>query len=106
MDSQPQPLEPQSQKLLTSILDKEPCDLTVTEIDFLKARRFYLTGKQIAKFAEFLQETVTAADPTSLSNRELIDILTARGIEIPKKATKEVLVKLFNDTPDDETSGK
>lgn len=90
-----------------ALVDKS--SLTPDDIEFLKARRSYLTEEELEYMADkFGALPVGDANPEELTNAQLIEKLTELGVPIPKKYKKSDLKALLDqkmtelETPADE----
>ena len=49
-------MNPEAKEVLSKIVEKTPAELTVEEVDFLYARRSYLTKAQTEEFKDVLNQ--------------------------------------------------
>ncbi|HKQ06130.1 MAG TPA: hypothetical protein VJ464_13425 [Blastocatellia bacterium] len=86
-------MDEQSQKVLAEIVAKEPVSLTESEIEFLRARRSYLSEEQRAVYKEFLAELEDKAVDLNKLNREKLDALaTELGLNPAQYSNKPTLI--------------
>jgi hypothetical protein len=88
-------MDRQSQELFDTLVKREPAALTSNEAAFLNARREYLDQEQRKTFAGIL--TKEEGGLAELSNKELVKLIESKGLEVPKNANKETLLKVLED---------
>ena len=91
-------MDQQSQDKLNKILKLEPQALSQSDIDFLKARRSYLTSEQVAYYAKVLEQEAPPSpqnrDNRSRKYRDMQRELSARGyhvVGVPREELERML---------------
>ena len=96
-------MNPEAEVELKRIAKKSVEELTVDDIAFLQARQTYLSREEKDYFKDVLKMKVKPKAPEKgkdnnedLTNNQIIEILESRGVEIPKKINKDILLDLLN----------
>jgi hypothetical protein len=82
------------QEKLAEIVAKEPAALTPGDIEFLRARRSYLTAEQAQTYAAQLGESENMEEQNleAMSRPELEDVATGLGLDPSEFSTKSKLI--------------
>lgn len=65
-------MNPESWKVLEAICEKTQDELTQPDIDFLRARRFYLTSDLLNKYEDVLRIDIVPGDPDQTEENQKI----------------------------------
>ena len=91
-------MDKQSQDKFDEIVLKSPDSLMGTEIDFLRARRSYLSTEETKKFEGVLKVEEETVDYSTLKKDALVALVSERNIEVPETAkTKADYVSLLEE---------
>lgn len=104
-------MNPEAQAQLEKILAKGNLEITQADLDFLRARRSYLTEEQLERFAEVLptreEKLVTTEDKLAKMNRgqldQIADDLGLNPQDYPNKdELRKAILAFDGQEPEDE----